>query len=213
MLLRAVLVMAAFVGLAGCSAVVSPPPSPTTDDFDDLLQQRLDAVWRETKLDDTARPPIGAGAILSQFAAGHAFSNCMQSLGWPEYYSHDTGYGYRALQLATSDEERLNWYECFAEYPVDGEFGFSSIAQYDYVYDYYRDSLIPCLLSHGYALPRAPDRMEFRTTWFEWSDPLSPYVWNPYYEVPGYGSTQPLPVMLFCPPAPRGQHFYDFYDG
>ena len=167
-------------------------------------------MWRETKLDDATRPSTSTGSALSQFAAGHAFSSCMQSLGWPDYFSHDTGYGYRALQLATSDEERLDWYECFAANPVDGEFGFRSIAQYDYVYDYYRDSLIPCLRSHGYPLVRAPDRVQFRTTWFEWSDPLAPYVWNPYYELSGYRSSDPLPVLLICPPSPRGQDFYNF---
>jgi hypothetical protein len=205
----AALALVGLLGLAGCSAVVTTPPEPTPSDFDDLLQQRLDVVWKKTKLDDAHRPPIAAGPILSQFAAGHAFSRCMQSLGWPEYFSHDTGYGYRALQLATSDEERLNWYECFAAYPVDGEFGFASVAQYDYIYDYYRDSLIPCLRSHGYLVSRAPDRLEFRTTWFDWSDPLSPYVWNPYYEIPGYGGSEPLAVTQFCPPVPSGQTYYE----
>ena len=206
---RRICVLVLTLALSGCSAVVATPPDPTPADFDDLLQQRLDVVWKKTKLDDTLRPPIAAGPILSQFAAGHAFSRCMQSLGWPDYFSHDTGYGYRALQLATSDEERLNWYECFAAYPVDGELGFASIAQYDYVYDYYRDSLIPCLRNYGYLLLRAPDRLEFRTTWFDWSDPLSPYVWNPYNEIPGYGGSGSLDVMQFCPPVPSGQDYYE----
>lgn len=194
--------------LAGCAPVNPVPPAPTAEDFDDLLAQRLDAVWEKTTLDDARRPPIAAGSTLSQFAAAHAFSRCMQSLGWPDYFSHDTGYGYRALQLATSDEERLNWYECYAAYPVDDEIGLASIAQYDYVYDYYRDSLIPCLRAHGYVLSRAPDRMEFRTTWFDWSDPLAPYVWNPYYELPAYSSSTALAVTEFCPPVPLGQDFY-----
>jgi hypothetical protein len=55
-------------------------------------------------------------------------------------------------QLATSDEERLNWYECFSAYPVDGEFSLDSVAQYDFVYDYYRDSLTVPLGQDFYAL-------------------------------------------------------------
>lgn len=202
-----ILVVALALLLAGCA---SPPPIPTAGDYDPIVQRRLDSVWLQSGLDDSVRPAVAVGEPISQLDAGTAFSGCMAERGWPDYFVAESGfgYGYRAIQLATTDAEKLDWYECFAAYPVDSQYTLGSEAQFDVVYDYYQDSLIPCLTENGYPISDAPTREEFVTTWVGWTDPLFPFVWNPYHEYPAL--TQPSTITELCPPAPPNQEFYVF---
>ncbi len=191
--------------LAGCSA---QPPTPTADDFDLIVQQRLDSVWLQSGLDATLRPAVTAGEPLTQLDAASSFAGCMVDRGWPDYFVEKNGFGYRAIQLAVTDAEKLDWYECFAAYPVDSQYTLRSQAQFDLVYDYYQDTLIPCLAENGFAVTDAPTREEFVTTWVGWTDPLFPFVWNPYHEFPTI--TPPSAVAEICPPTPPDQEFYEF---
>lgn len=204
------LVAALALVLAGCTAV--PEAHPPESEYDVIVAERLDAVWRQSGLDDRARPDVASGPVVSQFEAGERFSECMAERGWPDYFVNEngTGFGYQSIDLTSSDAETLDWYECFAAYPVDAQFTMNSVEQFDFVYDYFQDTLIPCLAENGYALRRAPTRLEFRTILEGWTDPLFPYVWNPYYDIQFTGSVAELPVAKICPPTPPGQSFYEF---
>ncbi len=191
--------------VSGCS---TQPPAPTDRDFDPIVQRRLDSVWLQSGLDAKRRPEVTAGRPASQLDAASAFSGCMVERGWPDYFVEKNGFGYRAIQLAVTDAEKLDWYECFAANPVDSQYTLASEAQFDVVYDYFQDVLIPCLAENGYPVTDAPTREEFVTTWVGWTDPLFPFVWNPYYEFPAI--TPPSPMTAICPPTPPDQEFYEF---
>ena len=196
--------------VAGCTA--TPPPTPGDGDFAVIIDQRIDSVWLQSKLDESARPQVTVGEPARQFEAARLFAACMVEQGWSDYYVNEngTGYGYRAIQLTTSDAETLDWFECFAAHPVDSEFTFESTAQFDLVYDYYQDSLIPCLAENGYPVSRAPTRIEFRTTLVGFTDPLFPFIWNPYYDIDATVPVEQLPVAAICPPEPPEQDFYEY---
>ncbi len=193
--------------LTGCTA--PQPPAPVGGDYAVILAERADTVWQMTGLSDELRPTIEIGQARDQFTAASLFSSCMASRGWPDYFSRSTGYGYRAIQLATTDEERLGWYGCFVAYPVDSEYTMQSVAQFDLVYDYFQDTLIPCLDEQGYAISDAPTRLEFRTVWDGFTDPLFPFVWNPYYDIVG-APADLTALQQLCPPVPPRQSFYAF---
>ena len=207
--MRAVVVAALALALAGCSAV--PSPHPPENDYDVILRERVDAVWAQTDLATSARPAVVIGPVASQFEASLHFSECMADRGWPDYYVNEngTGFGYRSIDLATTDAEAIDWYECFAAHPVDARYTMDSVEQFDFVYDYFQDQLIPCLAEHGYDIARAPTRLEFRTIFEGWTDPLFPFVWNPYFDLTIVGYEGRTPIEELCPPAPPNQVFYE----
>lgn len=201
------LVIVAVLALAGCSAL---PAEPAPGDYSEIVQERRDAVWAQSKLPDSLRPAVPAAAALPQYTAAHSFSACMLERGWTSYSATPFGYSYQDISLATSESERLDWYECFAAYPVDSTYTLQSVAQFDFLYDYYQDTLIPCLQENGFPITDAPTRLEFRTTWVGWSDPLFPFLWNPYYRLQQNGAVDTTALEASCPPQPPNQDFYVF---
>ena len=208
--LRIVLFAAAVLSLAGCSIAVSPPPEPTAADEEQLEVLRLDAVWDETGLDDALRSDVPPAGSLELDTIGFVFAGCMEDRGWSAYSADENSASYRSLSEATSDEERLDWYECFAANPMSAAGSLKSVEQYDYVYDYFQEVLIPCLQEYGYDVSHAPSRNEFRTNTGVDGFLFAPILWNPYYALPEFSSTGSLPVQARCPAVPPHQEFYLF---
>jgi len=204
------LLLAIALVLAGCSSAV--PPQGNGYDYAVIVHQRLDAVWAQTGLPDSARPALEPGPTTSQFVAASSFAACMAERGWPDYSSSEIGYSYQDISLVDSDPERLDWYECFAAYPVDSRYTLRSVEEFDFLYDYYQDTLIPCLAEYGQPISAAPSRIEFRTSWKQWSDPLFPFLWNPYYELRQHGAVDTRQLESLCPAQPPNQDFYELPD-
>ena len=200
-------IAAATLLVTGCTAA---PTAPTEVDYNEIISQRLDSVWMQSELPSALRPEVQSPEPRSQLSASMGFSGCMRDRGWPDYEASPTGYRYRAIQLADSQAERLDWYECFALNPVDAEYTMQSVEQFDLVYDYYQDVLIPCLEESGNPIDDAPTRMEFRTTWLGWSDPLFPFIWNPYHPLQKHGAVDTSDLQRICAPEPPNQDFYAF---
>ncbi len=210
MWLRIVLFVAALATLAGCSVGVPLPPDPTSRDTDELLTMQLDAVWDDTGLDDSLRPEIQPERATDSALLGPTFARCMMDRGWTAYFADETSANWRAMSEARSDEERLDWYACYASLPMSDVGGLGSVARYDFVYDYYQQTLIPCLEGHGFHVFQAPSRNEFRTRTGIDGMFFVPFVWNPYYAVPDFSATGSLRVAEECPPQPPRQDFYAF---
>ena len=209
--LRNVLLASLLLTLAACAPVSSIPPEPTSADAIALFQLRVDTVWAETGLAHDKRPEVPLGQPFEQYEIGGIFAGCMADRGWPDYFVEENAWGYQSLSEASSDEERLDWYECFAAHPMTNARGLKSVAQADFVYDYFQEQLIPCLGENGFLISHAPSRSQFRAGLDSGGDPFSPIVWNPYYFVPGYSGPVPLPVTEQCPPEPPHQTFYVAY--
>lgn len=208
-LVKPLLVVVALL-LAGCASPV--PERGDGYDYAVIVHERLDSVWAQTGLPDSARPALEPGPAVNQFLAASSFAACMAERGWPDYSSSDIGYSYRDISLVDSDPERLDWYECFAAFPVDSRYTLRSVDEFDFLYDYYQDTLIPCLAENGHPVTAAPSRLEFRTSWKQWSDPLFPYLWNPYYELRKHGAVDTTELELMCPAQPPNQDFYALAD-
>ena len=202
--LRIFLLAAVLLAATGCSA--APPPKPTAADTAVLMELQLDTVWDETGLDDALRPEVQPAASGDRVDDGFIFAGCMMNREWSGYMADTNSATYRSLSEATSDGERRDWYACYAAHPATG--ALASIAQYDYVYDYYQDVLIPCLRGNGFAVDDAPTRNEFRTSTGPNSFMFIPIVWNPYYLIEGYSGPGSLPVEEKCPATPPNQDFY-----
>jgi len=198
------------LALAGCASPV--PERGDGYDYAVIVHERLDSVWAQTGLPDSARPALEPGPAVNQFLAASSFAACMAQRGWPDYSSSEIGYSYQDISLVDSDPERLDWYECFAAYPVDSRYTLRSVDEFDFLYDYYQDTLIPCLAENGHPVTAAPSRLEFRTSWKQWSDPLFPYLWNPYYELRKHGAVDTTELELTCPAQPPNQDFYALAD-
>jgi hypothetical protein len=85
-----------------------------------------------------------------------------------------------------------------AELPHPSTTNFFSRAQLDYIYDYFQDSLVPCLLQYGLDVGYAPSREEFTREpgWLSW-DPYSELG----AEVPPSRAAE---LRWRCPPMPAG---------
>lgn len=206
--LRIVLFTAALVTLAGCSAVPLPP-EPSAADSAELFRLQVDTVWRDTGLDDSLRPEVAQGEPLDMGEIGLVFARCMMDRDWAAYFADGSSARYRSLVEATSDGERLDWYACFAAHPMSTSGTLGSIAQYDFVYDYYRDFLVPCLTGRGYTVTHSPSRGEFLTKTGADGFLFVPVLWNPYFTLPEFEGANSLPaVEQECPPEPPQQDFY-----
>ncbi len=206
MRLTAVLIAGGALLLAGCAVAPAPlPPQPTDGDWAALTQQRLDYLWQQTGIEDARRPAVHANPAAHPWEATIAFTECMRDRGLPGYAVLDGAVTTTPFSAALPAEERLAWYTCYAENPRTSEIeALRSRAQFDYLYDYYRDSLVPCLERFGARLAEVPTRDQFSlelpvgSVFF-----MIPAQWSPYDEVAEWAAGHPE-LARACPALPRG---------
>jgi hypothetical protein len=204
---RVALALTAVLVLTGCT--VQAPPPPTANDATELAQYRLDALWGATGLPNSERPvPKRAPTTVDS----EGFVRCMQIRDYPGFTTDANGYSFVPLTSGMSDDEKLDWYFCYAAtigIATDDIFP-TSIAQLGYAYDYYKRQLIPCLAAHGYVVPDIPSRRTYiagmaGTDKFTlWGAPL----WSPsmYVQQPtGLWSVER--TLSECPANPPGADF------
>ncbi len=101
------------------------------------------------------------------------FVGCMTAVGYDNYTAIDGGYSFDGEEQ--TDDERIASYLCNMSYTIDySEYGYYNEAQKDYLYDYYEQVLVPCLVTHGVHLFNAPSREKFQT---------EDGGWIPYFSV------------------------------
>ena len=178
----AALVAAAFV-LSGCT--LAPPAGPTESELDAYHARVLDQVWANTRLEGIVdRPEVGVVATLDPSNWIKTIYTCLGERGVTEFgfvYGADTGLALHAADGRSPMGERaqLAFYRCAAQYRLDGAdiFGserLRSTAQLEYIYDYYAEWVVPCMLRTGYVVTYAPSREDFVA---------SQGRWNPYFTV------------------------------
>ena len=155
--------------LAGCSAHV-PPPSYTDAELEVYFENRLDAAWVNTGLEGQVERPSFEGTAAERFNPDNYFalSDCVTATGMESWQwgEQDGGPFFREgsgdqlppdLQLAT--------FECFAEYPVTDNFRNLLLTpeQKEYLYDYYKGWVVPCLIVRHYTIDATlvPDEAAF----------------------------------------------------
>lgn len=175
----AVIVVSLSVG--GCTRAL--PPGPTDEEIAASDQDLLDKTWKSTGLEGIEpRPVVASGEALADQDWFAAVFDCLSRAGVTVTgLSYGSAEGFSILtdagEPSTDIDEQLATYRCVAAHPshlLDGMRPYSR-AQLDFIYDYYRDWLIPCLSTVGYTVTDAPTR-----EWFV----LRNGQWNPYWALP-----------------------------
>lgn len=171
----AVAVLAA--ALAGCG-LYSPLPAPLTpDEVRAIYEEERELYWEVIgqgeplpviETTETLPPGEEGWLIIADCVADRELEGVVISNG-----SIHLGPGADALEM-----ERA-MFLCNATHPPDfadrEQFGYLSPAEREYLWDYYRNYLVPCLALNGHDAAGMPARETFLG---------SPYLtWSPYYTV------------------------------
>lgn len=160
--MRLVVILLAMLAVTGC-ATTSIPKAATTADVEAFLTRQLDAEWDDTGLSDAQRPDVSRVRFISNAEFTAVMSACTVGL--------TPGYGQVLSNAKTI--ARLVYYTCQAKYPVNpNEYQVLSVAQIDYLYDYYSRWVLPCVRARGFDIGPTPTRSQFR---------LYNGLWNPIY--------------------------------
>ena len=173
--------LVAVLALTGCvSAREVPPPMPDAE-IEQYLGNRVDAAWRNTGLAGTVeRPEPDTSGWVENYRTTRnyeAMFECMQDAGIDEWGMEEVDGG-PVLTSGTggvpAPPDQLAFYACFAASPTD--FGWIHLTdeELDYLYDYYRDWVVPCMQSKGYEFWDLPSRQAYRAQLGGWV---------PYYSV------------------------------
>ena len=156
------------LSLAGCTQVVEPPP-PTDAELATYIREQQDLLWFEYGSLDLERPEAKSELVASDSSSGDV-AQCGAS-----QIIVDEESGVATVTALPSSETAL--YECQAAqipYPTDVEY--YTPAQLGAIYDYFRDSLVPCLQVQGLDVGVAPSRDEFVGV-------AGSIPWDPYTEL------------------------------
>ena len=176
--MRIAVAVVGVLALAGC--VVVPPPGPTDAAVAEYNAVMLDKSWANTGLDGAVqRPAAGSGAPLPRLEWFDATFACMANSGIGGLsvgYTSADGYTLYGNNGPTDFEpnQQLAFYRCAAEHPVNPEAELLTDDQLNYIYDYYLQALVPCMVLNGFPPSTAPTRVEFFALAGQWS---------PYYSV------------------------------
>lgn len=191
--------------LAGCVPVREVPTGGLSDtEVRMLLDRSIDNIWSSMALDDAKRPPDPAIVFIDQDDWAPTMASCMTDQGFVGYVGDESG-----LQLGNYSEreaESIAWYLCQVTYQSDpNDYGGLNGRQLEYMYDYNRDVLVPCLEAHGVEVGTPPDREAAVTVGGDSAG------WNPYYSM--YDTFDPSASaadrMIYddCRPYPKGKPF------
>jgi hypothetical protein len=188
--------------LAGCTVAHAPAPGLTADEKDFIRHQYAEALWAATGLYADQRPANPSVTVVSLVDWSSAFAKCMNNAGFERYTVSPDG-NLMILDHGTGDEgseaERLADYLCRMSFELEEQFDYRySDAQIEYLYDYYREALVPCLAAEGFTVSAVPTRNEFEHGLGSW---------HPYLALSDELRLDLLSDRSFlvrCPPMPPG---------
>lgn len=191
-----VAVAASTLLLAGCAETRQAPPSGVSDaelaEYHDYMGSRM---WEFTGLPQSMRPEV-----VPQIVEVEEWSERMEGCG-------DTGAVANAAGLQAA---AILEYRCRMSYQLASErLGLLNEAQLDYLYDYYQDTLVPCLRIRGVELPEILTRDEAVDI-----GRFGAFPWNPYNAMPDFvrGDVQDAALWQDCPAFPPDAVFDRFWE-
>lgn len=184
--------------LSGCVPVRPVPGPMSVAERDAYLDRQEDMAWAGALPPGAERPEITRRVVTGQ-EWGPLFVDCMVDAGFDVYSLDPGGYAVASDEpVSYTDALRLAEVTCQTSFVVDPrDYGLLSEAQVDYLYDYYKNTLVPCLQLAGERIVQPPNHEQFRANpWW------NPYVARYYLD---YGTPLPSPELLRrCPPQPPG---------
>jgi hypothetical protein len=201
-MMRAAGAVAMVLALAGCATVTAPPAGLTAAEIDEIRRSNLNRAWAETGLYPDERPAAPIPITLPPGDQAAAFTTCMNNAGFDNYRFTQRADGSIMMSVTIGEEsegERLTRYICQASFEREGQYDQAlNDPQLDYLYDYHRDVLVPCLEQRGFEVENPPTRGEFHSFYGSW---------HPYYalsEDDGERLRATPDLLWRCPPMPPG---------
>lgn len=186
---RALIAAAVLLALAGCSTVAAPPPGLSVSERAALQDRLRERAWQNTGLPDDSRPPDPLVVEVPIDEWGETYERCMANAGFPSYQYNGGD---------QPDDVTMAEYVCNVSLWPDAEQGWYNAAQLGYLYDYFDQTLVPCIALHGGEVVDAPSRQEF----FELFGGWSPYTSMRAADTQRIFSDKT--VLRDCPPMPPG---------
>lgn len=183
--------------LTGCFTTLQPPSGLDAAERDALQRQSLDDIWSAYNLFAYDRPTPEVEEYVGVDDWPGVMADCMNDDGWSDYVASGGGV---TSPSGPDAQESIDWYECFARFPIDPqETGYLSAEQREYIYDWYGEWLMPCITAEGYEIGTRPTRDTFVEVPEQWSG------WSPYIaleaDVP---DTAVQALMEKCGTQPKG---------
>ena len=202
--LRLAAVALALLTLTGCVQVARPPSAGMDNAARDAyVEQSIDTMWSNSTIADQ-RPADLPVTFVKRGEWGSAVELCMEKSGYTGY----TGQGDSLMWTGSDTREGEEFARLVCMSTWQGDPQILSAAQLGYLYDFYRESTVPCLELAGLEVLDPPSRAEFVESGGWWSpaasvsgDDLS------YYGVgksPWYRSTPDKDLLKRCESWPPG---------
>ncbi len=193
--LAATAALAATMVLAGCVADPAQPQAATEIEVRSSIALQ-NASWWSSMFPDEPMPRVQVIDTVDAEAQSRIVDGCLAASGLP--VQRDPSANSQPDYLAF---ERALWF-CYQQYPVHTEEiiaqGFLSRDQLSYLYDYYVQRLVPCLVMLGFRVEAIPDRGSFMG--FSLGYP----TWTPFDRLEPQPRDQRAwdSVISQCPPPP-----------
>lgn len=169
--------------LSGCGSTPEPSTSsgPKLSDAEEqLIQESLDSSWWlvVTLYPEAVRPEVERVRLVAQSDRPTAIADCLTEQGYDVLVDWQG-----SISTTRADEAyHVAFYTCEAMYPLYPEYLVPlSNAQLEHLYDYFLDTLKPCLEAEGYGTPPAPSLQQFLEAYNDGGG------WNTYAEVAAAG--------------------------
>jgi hypothetical protein len=163
--------------LSGCASSPSAPPLPTSHEVVIFALENLNGRWDTDALrSDGQSSNDGDIRIAKASMLDVAFAQCVSDAGYAEYSIDRFGtLSIPGPSAAESQLERGVRHYCdFAHQFSEPGTALLSSREREYLYEYYRKWLVPCLALAGYRVSDQPTRSAFISNW------LTPGWWSPY---------------------------------
>ena len=187
---------ASVVLLSGCAEHRHAPPSGLSAEefaqYHDYLGQRM---WQGTGLPESLRPEITPEIVE------------------PEEWTDRLGScdDMAATAMAAGEQAAIiSEYSCRMRYQLTpGVLTLLNEAQLDYLYDYYKDTLVPCLRIRGVEVPEVLTREEAVDV-----GRFGAYPWNPYAAMGDFtrDDVRDSTTWSACPPFPPDAVFDRYWE-
>lgn len=203
---RALLVSACLaLTLTSCSAEHPPeaPQAPVADDATarHMIQQANDAAWEQLHriFPELERPEVEQRRVVSAAEWDAVHAQCVTEMGFSATVMAGGGVSYGQIPDEQAEAQNLAVYICQVRYPRDPSYLLPLTAdEAAYVYDYYEDTLVPCLAARGHEVEMPS------TSVFHERLKTEGVPWSPYQELHEVAGAELDTLLAECPQSPPG---------
>jgi hypothetical protein len=156
----------------GESGPAQPPPSPggsaQAEEFDYQAYLEILQEASRTTRHMTEFPHTELVRVIAPQEQGQMWKSCLEAAGYAVTLGMGGTIGNSPAGLPPDQQAAFDTaeYVCFAQYPVDQtQYPIFGDEQIRLTYDYYVDTLAPCLTSRGFEVAEPPTWQAFRDTW------------------------------------------------